>query len=326
MGFLVDGVWRDEWYDTAASGGRFVRSQSRFRNWITPDGSPGPTGEGGFEAEPGRYHLYVSYACPWAHRTLIFRTLKQLERQISLSSLHWRMREDGWTFQPGPGVIPDEVNHARFLYEVYLADSPDYSGRVTTPVLWDKARGRIVNNESAEIIRMLNSAFDGVGAAPGDYRPADLVDQIDPLSDRIYDALNNGVYKAGFATRQDVHEEAVGAVFAMLDELEARLSDRRFLFGGRLTEADWRLFATLVRFDAVYVGHFKCNLRRLRDYPHLWGYTRDLYQWPGVAATVRFDHIKHHYYESHPTIDPSGIVPVGPELDFLAPHGRDLLS
>ena len=322
MGLLVNGVWRDAWYDTEESGGRFVRTETQFRNWITPDGWPGPTGEGGFRAEPGRYHLYASYACPWAHRTLIFRSLKRLEDQISLSSLHWRMREDGWTFQPGPGVIPDEVNHARFLYQVYLADSPGYSGRVTTPVLWDKHQGRIVNNESAEIIRMLNSAFDSVGAAPGDYCPADLAEDIDPLNQRIYDALNNGVYKAGFATTQNAYEEAARGVFAMLDELEARLSDRRFLFGDRLTETDWRLFPTLVRFDAVYVGHFKCNLRRLADYPNLWGYARDVYQWPGVAGTTRFDHIKHHYYESHPTINPSGIVPIGPDLDFQAPHGR----
>ncbi len=322
MGFLVEGVWRDKWYDTVAAGGRFVRTDSQFRHWITADGSPGPTGEGGFQAVPGRYHLYVSYACPWAHRTLIFRALKGLEGMITLSSLNWLMRENGWTFDPGPGVIADDVNHAQCLYEVYLADSPGYSGHATTPVLWDKAQGRIVNNESSEIIRMLNDAFDGVGAAPGDYYPAELRGVIDALNARVYDAVNNGVYKAGFATSQDAYEEAGRGVFAVLDELERRLADQRFLFGDLLTEADWRLFTTLVRFDPVYVGHFKCNLRRLVDYPNLWAYTRDLYQWPGVAETTHFDHIKHHYYESHPTINPSGIVPTGPELDFLEPHGR----
>ena len=322
MGFLVEGVWRDRWYDTEAAEGRFVRTDSQHRHWITPDGSPGPTGEGGFKAEPGRYHLYISYACPWAHRALIFRALKGLEGMITLSSVHWRMLENGWTFEDGPGVIPDAVNGARYLYQVYQADDPRYSGHVTTPTLWDKAQGRIVNNESSEIIRMLNSAFDGVGAAPGDYYPLELRGEIDVLNQRVYDGLNNGVYKAGFATRQDAYEEAARDVFAVLDELEARLADRRFLFGDRLTEADWRLFATLVRFDPVYVGHFKCNLRRLADHPNLWGYTRDLYQWPGIAATTRFDHIKRHYYESHPGINPHGVVPIGPEIDFMAPSGR----
>ncbi len=326
MGFLVDGVWRNEWYDTKAAGGRFVRTDSQFRNWITADGSPGPGGEGGFKAEPGRYHLYVSWACPWAHRVLMMRALKGLDEMISLSATHWLMAENGWTFAPGEGVIPDTVNGARYLYEVYLADDPRYSGHATTPVLWDKAQGRIVSNESSEIIRMLNGAFEGVGAAAGDYYPTPFRAEIDALNQRVYDGLNNGVYKAGFATSQDAYGEAAGAVFATLDGLEARLARRRYLVGEGLTEADIRLFATLVRFDAVYVGHFKCNLRRLVDYPSLQAYMRDLYQHPGIAGTVRMDHIRRHYYQSHKTINPSGIVPIGPELDFEAPHGREGLG
>lgn len=326
MGFLVDGVWRDEWYDTEASDGRFVRRDSQFRNWITPDGRPGPTGEGGFPAEAGRYHLYVSHACPWAHRTTIFRTLKGLEDAVSMSVTHWLMAENGWTFAPGPGVVPDDVNGSTFLYQVYLADSPRYSGHATTPVLWDKARGKIVSNESSEIIRMLNVAFDGVGAHGVDYYPERLRRDIDALNGRIYDLLNNGVYKAGFATSQRAYEEAARGVFGMLDELEARLSGRRYLCDARPTEADWRLFTTLVRFDVVYVGHFKCNLRRLADYPALSAYARDLFQIPGVAQTVHFDHIKRHYYESHRHLNPSGVVPIGPALDFGTPHGRERLS
>jgi glutathionyl-hydroquinone reductase len=322
MGLLIDGVWRDQWYDTASTGGRFVRKESQFRNWVTADGRPGPTGAGGFKAEPGRYHLYVSLACPWAHRTLIFRAIKGLSDMISVSVTHWRMLESGWTFVRGPRVVPDALHNSRFLYEVYLQAEPAYSGRVTVPVLWDKATGTIVNNESAEIIRMLNSAFDGVGARPGDYYPADLRDEIDGLNERIYDTVNNRVYKAGFATTQGAYEEAVAPLFETLDWLDERLATRRYLYGERLTEADWRLFTTLVRFDAVYVGHFKCNLRRIVDYSNLWGYLRDLYQTPGVAETVNMRHIKGHYYESHRTINPSGIVPLGPVIDFLAPHGR----
>jgi putative glutathione S-transferase len=326
MGLLVDGTWQDRWYDTGSTGGRFVRAQSRFRNWITPDGAPGPGGEGGFRAEPGRYHHTVSLACPWAHRTLILRRLKGLEEMITLSVVHWRMREHGWTFEPGPGVIPDPLIEAEYLHQIYTAADPRYSGRVTVPVLWDKATGRIVNNESAEIIRMFNTAFDGVGANSGDYYPEDLRAEIDVVNNEIYDRVNNGVYKAGFATSQEAYEDAVRPLFAELDRLDARLADRRFLFGDRLTEADWRLFTTLVRFDAVYVGHFKCNLRRIADYPHLSGYLRDLYQWPGVAETVDFQHIKGHYYESHATINPTGIVPLGPLLDLDAPHGRERLG
>jgi glutathionyl-hydroquinone reductase len=324
MGFLINGKWTAQGHDTAASGGRFVRQATSFRNWITPDGRPGPTGGGGFKAEPGRYHLYVSLACPWAHRTLIFRELKKLEPAISLSVTHWFMGEEGWTFEDGSGVVPDPWG-ARRIYEVYLRSDSSYTGRASVPVLWDKARNVIVSNESSEIIRMFNAAFDGVGAAPGDYYPAELRDEIDRLNARIYETVNNGVYKAGFATTQEAYEEAVRPLFATLDMLEERLATRRYLCGERLTEADWRLFTTLVRFDAVYVGHFKCNLRRLVDYPNLWAYARELYQHPGVAATTDFGHIKRHYYQSHRSINPSGIVPVGPELDFLAPHGRERL-
>jgi glutathionyl-hydroquinone reductase len=325
MGLLVEGVWQDRWYDTSNSGGRFIRSKSQFRNWITADGSEGPSGQGGFKAEPGRYHLYVSLACPWASRTLIFRALKGLEDFISVSVVNWLMGPEGWTFDEGPGVIPDTVNRAKRLFEVYLKANPNYSGRVTVPALWDKHRGMIVNNESSEIIRMFNSAFDGVGAKPGDYYPEDLRGEIDGLNAKIYDRINNGVYKAGFATSQAAYEEAVYPLFAALDEIEERLGRQRYLCGPRITEADWRLFTTLVRFDPVYYGHFKCNIRRLSDYPNLWAYTRELYQWPGIKATVNIHHIKHHYYESHKTINPDGIVPVGPDLDFDAPHGRERL-
>ena len=322
MGLLVDGVWQDKWYDTAQSGGRFIRTESQFRNWITPDGSPGPSGSGGFKAESGRYHLYVSLACPWAHRTLIFRAIKGLESFIPISVVNWLMGSEGWTFADGPGVIPDAVNGAKRLYEIYLKANPAYSGRVVVPVLWDKKTGTIVSNESSEIIRMFNSAFDGLGARPGDYYPANLRPEIDRVNAEVYDRVNNGVYKAGFATTQDAYEEAVRPLFETLDALEARLSRQRYLCGERITEADWRLFTTLIRFDAVYVGHFKCNIRRIADYPNLWGYTRELYQWPGVRETVNFHHIKHHYYESHKTINPAGIVPVGPALDYDAPHVR----
>jgi putative glutathione S-transferase len=323
MGLLIDGVWHDQWYDTKSTGGRFVRTESQFRNWITEDGSPGPTGKGGFKAESGRYHLYVSYACPWAHRTLIFRALKGLTHAISLSVVHWFMGEQGWTFADGPGVIPDKINGAEYLHQIYTKVDPKYTGRVTVPVLWDKEKNTIVSNESAEIIRMLNGAFNRMGATPGDYYPAPLRDEIDELNDRIYKTVNNGVYKAGFATTQTAYEEAVKPLFNMLDKLDNRLSEQRYLLGDRQTEPDWRLFTTLLRFDPVYVGHFKCNLRRLVDYPNLWAYVRDLYQTPGVAETVNWQHIKGHYYQSHKTINPTGIVPLGPEIDFTAPHNRD---
>jgi putative glutathione S-transferase len=326
MGLLVDGVWQDRWYDTASSGGRFRRSTSQFRHWVTPDGAAGPTGEGGFVAEPGRYHLYVSLACPWAHRTLIFRALKGLEELIPVSVVHWFMGEHGWTFTPGEGVVPDPNEGAEKLHELYTRADPHYSGRVTVPVLWDRQRRTIVNNESAEIIRMFNSAFDGVGARPGDYYPEPLRQEIEALNARIYDTVNNGVYRCGFATTQEAYEEALEPLFATLDELEERLSGRRYLLGDRITEADWRLFTTLLRFDPVYVGHFKCNLRRLADSPHLDAYVRDLYQVPGVADTVNLDHIKRHYYQSHTMINPTGVVPVGPELDWWRPHGRESLT
>ena len=325
MGLLIDGRWVDQWYDTSSTGGRFIRSDAQFRSWITADGSAGPGGEDGFRAEAGRYRLYVCLACPWAHRTLIFRALKGLEDMIPVFVVNPYMGENGWTFEPGEGVVPDP-DGARYLYEVYLRAQPEYSGRVTVPVLWDSERNTIVNNESAEIIRILNSAFDDAGAKPGDYAPAELLPEIDALNSRVYDAINNGVYKAGFATEQDVYEEEVGKLFDALGEMDQRLADRRYLLGERITEADWRLFTTLLRFDPVYHGHFKCNLRRIADYEHLSGYLRELYQWPGVAATVDFDHIKQHYYRSHPTINPNGIVPLGPVQDLDAPHGRGHLA
>jgi putative glutathione S-transferase len=323
MGRLVDGRWHADVVGSTAADGRFVRAQSGVRNWITPDGRPGPSGRSGFAAEGGRYHLYVSYACPWAHRTLIFRALKGLEQAISLSVVNWLLGPQGWTFEPGPGVIPDGVNGASRLYELYAKSDPHYSGRVTVPVLWDKVTGTMVSNESSEIIRMLNNAFDGAGAKPGDYYPEPLRSEIEALNARIYETVNNGVYRAGFATSQAAYEEAVRPLFETFDWLEQRLADRRYLCGDHATEADWRLFTTLLRFDAVYVGHFKCNLRRLVDYPNLWAYARDLYQWPGVKGTVHFDHIKGHYYQSHRQINPTGVVPLGPILDFEAPHGRE---
>jgi putative glutathione S-transferase len=320
VGLLIDGEWQDQWYDTSATGGQFVRKESAYRDWITPDGT-----EAGFKAEPGRYHLYVSLACPWAHRVLIMRALKGLDEAISISVVNWFMGENGWNFAPGPGVVADGIHHAEYLYQVYLAADPKYTGRVTVPVLWDKLSGRIVNNESSEIIRMLNSAFDGVGARPGDYYPEALRHEIDEINARVYATVNNGVYKAGFATTQAAYEEAVVPLFESLDWLEAKLTNRRYLLGKALTEADIRLFTTLVRFDPVYAGHFKCNLRRVQDYPQLWAYTRDIYQIPGVAETVNFQQIKQHYYGSHASINPSRIVPLGPVLDFNAPHRRENL-
>jgi putative glutathione S-transferase len=303
-------------------GGHFVRQASAFRNWVTADGAPGPTGAEGCKAEPGRYHLYVSFACPWAHRTLIFRKLKRLEHMISVSVVHWLMAENGWTFADGPGVVPDPIHGARFLHELYTRAQPNYTGRVTVPVLWDKSTDTIVNNESSEIIRMFNSAFDECGAAPGDYYPQDLRPEIEAWNARIYDTVNNGVYRAGFATSQDAYEAAFNELFATLDVLEAHLGSHRYLAGQRLTEADWRLFTTLLRFDPVYVGHFKCNLRRIADYPNLSGYLRDLYQVPGVADTVNMQHIKGHYYQSHRTINPTGIIAAGPAINLALAHGR----
>lgn len=316
MGMLVEGQWQDKWYDTKSTGGRFERKQSAFRDTITADGSSG------FKAEAGRYHLYVSLACPWAHRALIMRALKGLEEMIPVSVVNWLMLENGWTFDPAPGVTGDPIHHARTLWQVYTAADPAYTGRVTVPVLWDRQSGTIVNNESAEIIRMLNSAFDDIGATPGDYYPVAHRAEIDEVNARIYDHVNNGVYKAGFATTQEAYEEAVGPLFETLDWVEQRLAGNRWLVGPSMTEADIRLFTTLIRFDAVYVGHFKCNIRRIADYPALSGYLRDIYQTPGVAGTVDFQHIKGHYYQSHRMINPTGIVPAGPELELDAPHGR----
>ena len=326
MGMLVEGTWHDVWYDTKASKGRFVRSEAQFRNWVTRDGSPGPSGRGGFRAEPGRYHLYVSLACPWAHRTLIFRQLKGLEPMISLSAVNSFMGTEGWTFEPGPGVIPDAINGAARVYEVYLAADPRYSGRATVPILWDKERNTIASNESKEIIRMFNSAFDDVGATGPDYYPEPLRGEIEALNERIYHTVNNGVYRSGFATTQEAYEEAVTALFETLDMLEERLATRRYLMGTEITEADWRLWTTLVRFDPVYFGHFKCNVRRIVDYPNLWGYTCDLYQQPGIAETVDIAYIQAHYYGSHASINPHRILPVGPEIDYSVPHDRARLG
>jgi putative glutathione S-transferase len=326
MGLLVDGKWQDVWYDTKSTKGRFERSKSQFRNWVTADGSAGPTGEGGFKAEPGRYHLYVSYACPWAHRTLIFRALKKLEDVISVSVVDFLMVEEGWTFYGTTGSTGDDLYGSKRLYEIYRRADPNYSGRVTVPVLWDKQRQTIVSNESSEIIRMLNTAFNEFGDASLDFYPEALAAEIDALNDFIYPNINNGVYRAGFATEQDAYEEAFKQLFAALDTLEDRLSRQRYLTGSSLTEADWRLFTTLLRFDPVYVGHFKCNLRRIADYTNLWNYTRELYQVPGVASTVNMEHIKGHYYRSHKTINPTGVVPMGPEIDFAVPHDRDRFS
>jgi putative glutathione S-transferase len=327
MGLLVDGKWQDRWYDTTSTGGRFVRDRAMIRNWVTADGAAGPTGDGGFKAEAGRYHLYVSYACPWAHRTLIVRELKGLRDAISFDAVHPVMGREGWMFDPSfPGSTPDRVNGKARLYEVYLTSDPAYTGRVTTPVLWDKHRGVIVNNESADIIRMMNAAFAAAEASGPDLYPQALHDEIEAINQRVYRSVNNGVYRCGFATAQHAYEEAFHELFEALDELELRLGTRRYLAGDRMTEADLRLFTTLIRFDAVYFGHFKCNLRQLRDYHNLSNFVRELYQLPGVAGTVRFDQIKTHYYRSHPTINPTGIVPLGPLLYFTTPHDRDRIS
>lgn len=316
MGLLVDGKWHDQWYDTEGNGGRFIRTEAQYRNWITPDGSPGPTGEGGFKAEPNRYHLYVAMACPWANRTLIMRKLKHLEDMISVSVVNPLMAENGWTFEPAVGVIPDPVINATYLHELYTHVDPNYSGRVTVPMLYDLKQNKIVNNESSEIMRMLNTAFYGVGSKEGDYYPKELQEEIDAVNELVYHNVNNGVYKAGFATSEGVYQEEVGRLFKTLDQLEARLENQRYLVGDQITEADWRLFTTLIRFDSVYYSHFKCNIRQIRDYKNLWRYTRELYNVPGIAETVNFQHIKEHYYRSHKNINPTGIVPVGPILDF----------
>ena len=327
MGLLVDGVWSDAWYDTKASGGKFVRDVARFRNWVTKDGTAGPSGEAGFKAEANRYHLYVSYACPWAHRTLMFRHLKGLEDIIDISVVHPLMLGDGWTFETDfNGATGDTLMGKPFMRDIYTASYDKTSGRVTVPVLWDKKQNCIVSNESSEIIRMLNSAFDDITGNSYDFWPAEMRDDIGVINEKIYHNVNNGVYKSGFATSREVYEEAVTAVFETLEEMEIHLSKNRYLMGARLTEADIRFFATLIRFDPVYVGHFKCNLKRIYDYPNIYGYMKEIYQLEDIASTVFFDHIKTHYYASHTMINPTQIVPVGPEQDLLTPHGRDHLT
>ncbi|SDI72896.1 putative glutathione S-transferase [Aliiruegeria lutimaris] len=327
MGLLIDGKWHDSWYDTSKTGGEFIRSESRFRNWITPDGRPGPSGTGGFSAESDRYHLYVSLACPWAHRTLIYRQIKGLAEHVSVSVVHPDMLSEGWSFgREYPGATGDSLFGLPYLRDVYTRDTADFTGRVTVPVLWDKATGRIVSNESSEIIRMFDSAFAAMTGDSARLRPPALVDEIDAVNERLYPNLNNGVYRAGFATRQAAYDDAVADVFEVLDWMEDRLSRQRYLAGAQITEADWRAFTTLIRFDPVYFSHFKCSRNRLADMPNLLGYTRELYQYPGVAGTVDFDHIRRHYFYSHETINPSRIVPVAPLMDWSAPHGRESLE
>ncbi|MEM9715754.1 MAG: glutathione S-transferase family protein [Pseudomonadota bacterium] len=322
MGLLVDGAWSTAWYDTKSSGGKFVRSDAQLRNWITADGSPGPSGKGGYKAESGRYHLYISNACPWAHRTLIFRHLKDLTDHISVDVVHPDMLDNGWSFDHHQDARGDSLFHSDFMHQIYTRAIPDFSGRVTVPVLWDKETGSIVSNESSEIIRMFNSAFDGVTGNTDDYWPEALRDQIEAVNDPIYHNINNGVYKSGFATTQTAYDEAVHALFDELDRVEARLADNRYLMGDQVTEADWRLFTTLVRFDCVYHLHFKCNRKRIIDYPNLWAYTRELYQWPDIAETINFDHIIRHYHYSHESVNPHRIIPINPILDWDKPHGR----
>jgi putative glutathione S-transferase len=323
MGLLVDGIWHDTWYDTKSSGGKFERAAAKFRNWITADGSAGPSGSDGFKAQSGRYHLYVSHACPWAHRALIFRALKALTDHIDVSVVHPDMLTDGWTFETDDhGATGDTLFNLPFARDIYTKADPEFSGRVTVPILWDKQRETIVSNESSEIIRMFNSAFDAVTGNTDDYWPNDLRPDIEKVNERIYNTLNNGVYRCGFATTQAAYDEAVGPLFDTLNWLEDRLRTRRYLMGDTLTEADWRLFTTLVRFDPVYHLHFKCNQKRIVDYPNLWAYTRELFQMNGVAATVNMDHIVRHYHYSHDSINPHRIIPINPSIDFLEPHGR----
>lgn len=325
MGLLIDGEWHDKWYDTESNGGRFERKAASFRNWVTADGSAGPSGESGFKAEADRYHLYVSLACPWAHRTLIFRKLKKLEDLISVSVVHHFMGSDGWTFKTDDAAKGDDLFGSEFLREIYLKAQPDVTTRVTVPVLWDKKNNTIVSNESSEIIRMFNTAFNEITGDESDYYPEELRSGIDEINERVYNTLNNGVYRSGFATTQDAYEEAVYPLFETLDMLEERLSTNRYLMGDTITEADWRLFTTLVRFDPVYFGHFKCNIRRIVDYPNIWNYTKELYQHKNVAETVNMHHIKAHYYASHETVNPTRIIPVGPDVDFSEAHDRDRL-
>ncbi len=323
MGKLVDGNWTTQWYDTKSSGGKFVRQDSQFRNWITPDGAPGPSGHGGFTPDSGRYHLYISNACPWAHRTMIFRNLKDLQNHISVSTVHPDMFDDGWSFQPDDnGATGDTLHGLKFLYEIYQKSEPEVTTRVTVPILWDKKTNKIVSNESSEIIRMFNSAFNTLTGNKADFWPEEMRAEIKDINTPIYSNVNNGVYKSGFATTQGAYDIAVRALFEHMDVLEAQLASTRYLLGDQITEADWRLFTTLVRFDLVYHQHFKCNHKRLIDYPNLWGFTRELFQWPGVMETVNFDHIVGHYHRSHESINPHRIVPINPTIDWEQPHGR----
>lgn len=319
MGLLVNGKWVDKWYDTKSSDGEFRRESAQLRQWITADGNA----ESGFPAESGRYHLYVSLACPWAHRTLIFRKLKKLEEHISVSIVSTDMLESGWTFNTNQGSSGDQINHTNYLYEIYTKNNPTYSGRVTVPVLWDKQKNVIINNESSEIIRMFNQAFNAITHNQDDYYPVAQQPGINKINDFVYENINNGVYRCGFATSQQAYDEAYKKLFAALDEIETILQTNRYLLGELITEADWRLFTTLIRFDVVYYSHFKCNQKRIEDYPAISNYLRELYQWPGIAETVNFQHIKRHYYFSQTTVNPTQIVPVGPQIDFLRAHNRN---
>ncbi|WP_444889430.1 glutathione S-transferase family protein [Microbulbifer sp. DLAB2-AA] len=322
MGLLVNGQWKDQWYDTKDSLGSFKREAAQLRNWITRDGSAGPSGRGGFKAESGRYHLYVSLACPWAHRTLIFRKLKKLEEHISVSVVSPDMLEHGWSFNTDEDSSGDSLFGYQFLHQLYTHNKADYTGRVTVPVLWDKLQNCIVSNESSEIIRMLNQSFNEISGDTQDFFPKEKQTEIETINELVYENINNGVYRSGFATTQEAYEEAYTNLFDALDRVENILGQQRYLVGEKITEADWRLFTTLIRFDSVYHGHFKCNRQRLEDYPNLSNYVRELYQWPGVAETVNFHHIKRHYYFSHTMINPTQIVPVGPDIDYTKPHNR----
>ncbi|WP_444920012.1 glutathione S-transferase family protein [Microbulbifer sp. CnH-101-G] len=322
MGLLVNGQWQDQWYDTKDSGGAFKREAAQLRNWITSDGSAGPSGRGGFKAESGRYHLYVSLACPWAHRTLIFRKLKKLEEHISISVVSPDMLEQGWSFNTDEGSSGDALFGHQFLHQLYTRNKADYSGRVTVPVLWDKHQNCIVSNESSEIIRMFNSAFNEISGDTQDFFPENKQEEIENINQLVYENINNGVYRSGFATTQEAYEQAYTNLFNALDQVENILAKQRYLVGEEITEADWRLFTTLIRFDSVYHGHFKCNRQRLEDFPNLRNYVRELYQWPGVADTVDFHHIKRHYYFSHTMINPTQVVPVGPDIDYSGPFNR----
>lgn len=326
MGLLVDGKWQDKWYDTDKNDGKFEREAAQLRNWVTADGSAGETGEAGFKAEPDRYHLYVSLACPWAHRTLIFRTLKNLEKFITVSVVSPDMLKNGWEFDKNNHSTGDKLFDSSYLYEIYTKNNPNYSGRVTVPVLWDKKQNKIVSNESADIIRMFNSAFNELTGNNDDYYPDDLREAIDEINSLVYSNINNGVYKTGFATTQSAYEEAFDELFKALDEVESILKESRYLTGDKITEADWRLFTTLVRFDSVYYGHFKCNLHTIGSYPALSNYLRELYQVQGVKETTDFYHIKRHYYFSHDMINPTQVVPKGPELDLTKAHNRASIS